>query len=182
MSELFRVAKRQAKELTTQSCCGMGASLFMEDMMARRGLVTCINAVLKTRSTNGKKSKAMGSSHSTDSVTQQSSFKIRCLSLEAGTDMTPWMTSSSTVFCQTIGTKFTELMDLHLNQDIDIQQSFVEATFTFLVEWTRISNDSMIFISLTLISANGSKLILSVTHHSQGHFIDQLYSAILCIL
>ena len=133
MLGLFRVEKLQVRELIIPLYCGTGDCLYMEDMMAKRGLVICINAALRTRSTNGKKSKVMVFNHSIDLGILQSSFRIQCLFLEAGMDTTLWMTSSSTVFSQTTGTKYTEPTDLLLSRGIDTQQLSAAAISTSLV-------------------------------------------------
>jgi hypothetical protein len=55
----FKVVKCQAKELIIQLFFGTEGFLFMVVMMGKRDLETCINAVSKTRNTNGKRSRAM---------------------------------------------------------------------------------------------------------------------------
>jgi hypothetical protein len=130
----FRQEIPQVRGLIIQLYYGMVDCLFMEVMMAKKDLVICINAALRTRSTNGKKLKAMEFNLLIDLDILQLSSRILCLFLEAGTDTTLWMTFFNIVSSRIIGTKSIEQMDLLLSQDIVTPLLFAEATFTFLVE------------------------------------------------
>lgn len=149
--------KCQAKELIIQLFFGTEGFLFMVVMMGKRDLETCINAVSKTRNTNGKRSRAMVYNLLIDSGTQQSSSKTQCSFSEVGMVMIRWTTFFNTVSYLTIGTRSTELMVHLLNLDIVIRQLFVEAKFTFLEVWILISKDSMIFINLISTRESGPK-------------------------
>jgi hypothetical protein len=90
----------------TQSYFGMVDSLCMAAMTAKRGLETCTSAVLRTKSTSGKRYRVMAYSHLIDLDTRQWYFRIQCSSLEGGMATIQWMTFSNIVSFRIIGMRF----------------------------------------------------------------------------
>ena len=154
---VYRVETYRARGLITRSYFGMEECTSMEATTARRGLETCTNAALRTRSTSGRRLRVKVSSHSTGLVTLQSCSRTRCSSLEDGMAMIPWMISSSTVSFRITGMRFIVQMAHLLSLGIGILLLSVEAIYTFLEESIPISSVSMTFTNLISTKESGQK-------------------------